>query len=449
MEENKYMGYTPDYIDTLLPKQIFVFGSNALGYHTGGASGTARKKFGAVWGQAEGLQGQCYAIPVDYGKHVRKDKEVKEAVERFIAFAKDHPDLFFLVTRVGCGIAGYHDEEMAQFFVGALELKNVSLPKSFVDALGGGEVHYDLERFVEAQELDYVSALNEVKNGEKRGHWIWYIFPQIKGLGHSYNSEFFGISSKEEAKAYLDHPVLGARLREITQALLDCGHPSADDIFGFPDVLKVRSCMTLFDLVAPDDIFNDVLYKYYEGQRCDKTIWRLGFHDDKLKHQVKFSRLTITKEGAVMLTDYNKEVRMEPLTKAVYLLFLKHPEGIAFKALPDYRKELAELYTIIKPFGLNDRVIKSIEDVTNPLLNSINEKCSRVKAAFMAEVDASLADQCQSCRSILHHRKGWGAKEGHAPSATRHLGINFQIPQALWNEIAWLQRGKFLTLQPS
>ena len=308
--EEKYKGFTPDYIDTLLPKQIFVFGSNALGYHTGGASGTARKKFGAVWGQAEGLQGQCYAIPVDYGKHVRKDKEVKEAVERFIAFAKDHPDLFFLVTRVGCGIAGYHDEEIAQFFVGALELKNVSLPKSFVDALGGGEVHYDLERFVEAQELDYVSALNEVKNGEKRGHWIWYIFPQIKGLGHSYNLEFFGISSKEEAKAYLDHPLLVARLREITQTLLDCGNPSADDIFGFPDVLKVRSCMTLFDLVAPDDIFNDVLYKYYEGQRCDKTIWRLGFHDDKLKHQIRLSRLTITKDWEIILSDYGKEVKI-------------------------------------------------------------------------------------------------------------------------------------------
>ena len=129
--EEKYMGYTPDYIDTLLPKQIFVFGSNALGYHTGGASGTARKKFGAVWGQAEGLQGQCYAIPVDYGKNVRKDGEVRAAVGRFVTFAKEHPDLFFLVTRVGCGIAGYHDEEMAQFFKDALELKNVSLPKSF------------------------------------------------------------------------------------------------------------------------------------------------------------------------------------------------------------------------------------------------------------------------------------------------------------------------------
>lgn len=390
--EEKYIGFTPDYIDSLLPGQIFVFGSNALGYHTGGASGTARKRFGAVWGQAEGLQGQCYAIPVDYGKNIRKDGEVRAAVGRFIAFAKDHPDLFFLVTRVGCGIAGYHDEEMAQFFIDALEMKNVSLPKNFVDALGGS-ASYDLGRFVEAQEMNYVQALKEMKDGQKRGHWIWYIFPQIKGLGHSYNSEYYGISSKEEAKAYLDHPVLGVRLREITQALLDCNNKSVDDILGFPDVLKVRSCMTLFDLISPNDIFNDVLYKFYEGQRCDKTIWRLGFHDDKLKHQIKFSRITITKEGAVLLTDYdNREVKMEPMTKAVYLLYLRHPEGIAFKQLPDFRKEMADLYVKIKPFGLNDRVLKSIEDVTNPLLNSINEKCSRIKAAFLSEVDASLAD---------------------------------------------------------
>ena len=390
--EEKYMGYTPDYIDTLLPKQIFVFGSNALGYHTGGASGTARKKFGAVWGQAEGLQGQCYAIPVDYGKNIRKDGEVRAAVGRFVTFAKEHPDLFFLVTRVGCGIAGYHDEEMAQFFIDALELNNVSLPKSFVEALGGG-ASYDLDRFLEAQQIEYPQALKEIREGQKRGHWIWYIFPQIKGLGHSYNSEFYGISSKEEAKAYLEHPILGARLREITQALLDFNNKTADDILGYPDVLKVRSCMTLFDLVSPNDIFNDVLYKFYEGQRCDKTIWRLGFHDDKLKHQIKFSRITITKDCTILLTDYdNKEVKMEPMTKAVFLLYLKHPEGIAFKHLPNYRKELADIYERIKPLGLNDRVIKSIEDVTNPLLNSINEKCSRVKAAFLPLVDASLVD---------------------------------------------------------
>ena len=390
------MGFTPDYIDSLLPKQIFVFGSNTLGYHTGGASGTARKKFGAVWGQAEGLQGQSYAIPVDFGKNVRKDAEVKTAVERFIAFAKEHQELFFLVTRVGCGIAGYHDDEMAQFFKEALELKNVSLPKSFVDALNGGEGDYDMERFIKAQDsgwATYSEALSEIKEGHKQGHWIWYVFPQIKGLGHSQNSEFYGISGKDEAKAYLEHPVLGKRLRDITKALLECLNPSAYNILGFPDVLKVQSCMTLFDLVSPNDIFNDVLDKYYEGKRCVKTIKRLGFREEKLKNRIVLSKLTIKKDSTVILSDYNKEVKMEPIVKAVYLLFLNHPEGIAFKFLPDYRKELADIYQKIKPFGLTERAIRSIEDVTNPLLNSINEKCSRVRAAFLSEVDTTLLEQ--------------------------------------------------------
>ena len=393
MEDNNYLGFTPDYIDSLLPNQIFVFGSNALGYHTGGASGTARKKFGAVWGQAEGLQGQSYAIPVDFGRNVRKDTEVKDAVGRFIAFAKGHPDLFFYVTRVGCGIAGYHDDEMAQFFKDALELNNICLPKSFVDALSSGSVNYDLERFLEAQEMDYGRALSEIHDGQKRGHWIWYIFPQIKGLGHSYNSEFYGISGTEEAKAYLIHPLLGQRLREITSALLNCENPSASDILGYPDDLKVRSCMTLFDLVSPNDIFNDVLDKYYEGKRCEKTIWRLGIREDKSKNAIKLSKLTISKDCALFLSDYKKEIKMEPIVKAVYLLFLNHPEGIAFKYLPDYRKELTDLYQKIKPFGLTERAIRSIEDVTNPLLNSINEKCSRVRAAFLPEIDPSLLEQ--------------------------------------------------------
>ena len=396
MEEKEYLGYTPDYIDRLLPKQIFVFGSNALGYHTGGASGTARKKFGAVWGQAEGLQGQSYAIPVDFGKDVRKDNEVKAAVDRFIAFAKGHTELFFFVTRVGCGIAGYHDDEMAQFFKDTLELKNVSLPKSFVDALGGGEVDYDLDRFIKAQDsglATYSEALSEIKEGHKRGHWIWYVFPQIKGLGHSYNSEFYGISSKDEAKAYLEHPELGKRLREITKALLDCNNPSAFNVLGFPDVLKVQSCMTLFDLVSPNDIFNEVLEKYYEGKRCEKTVKRLGYREEKLKNQIKLSKLTITKDYSIMLSDYNKEVKLEPIVKAVYLLFLNHPEGIAFKCLPDFREELTQIYVKLKPFGMSERVLQSIEDVTNPLLNSINEKCSRVRAAFQPLVDASLVDQ--------------------------------------------------------
>ena len=393
MEEQDKKGFTPDYIDMLLPNQIFVFGSNALGYHTGGASGTARKKFGAVWGQPEGLQGQSYAIPVDYGKSVRKDAEVKNAIKRFISFAGKHTELFFFVTRIGCGMGGYRDEEMAQFFREALNLKNVCLPKSFVDTLSNGKIDFDLERFVEAQNLVYDMALREIKEGQKRGHWIWFIFPQIKGLGHSYNSEYYGISGTKEAKAYLEHPLLGARLREISQAMLDCVNPSADDILGFPDVLKVRSCMTLFDMVSPNDIFKQVLDKYYEGKLCDKTIWRLGTREEKSKNAIKLSKLHITKDGTILLADYQKEVKMEPIVKAVYLLFLNHPEGIAFKYLPDYRKELTDLYQKIKPFGLTERAIRSIEDVTNPLLNSINEKCSRIRAAFLSEVDPSLLEQ--------------------------------------------------------
>ena len=391
--EEKNNVYTPDYIDALLTNQIFVFGSNALGYHTGGASGTARKKFGAVWGQPEGLQGQSYAIPVDYGKGVRKDAEVKIAIDRFIDFAKAHNELFFFVTRVGCGIAGYHDEEIAPFFREALNMKNVCLPKSFVDALSKGKIDYDLERFVEAQNLVYDMALQEIKDGQKRGHWIWFVFPQIKGLGHSYNSEYYGINGTKEAQAYLEHPLLGARLREISQAMLDCGNPSADDILGFPDVLKVRSCMTLFDMVSPNDIFKQVLGKYYEGKLCDKTIWRLGTREEKSKNAIKLSKLRITKDGTILLADYQKEIKMEPIVKAVYLLFLNHPEGIAFKFLPDYRKELTDLYQKIKPLGLTERAIRSIEDVTNPLLNSINEKCSRIRAAFLSEVDSSLLEQ--------------------------------------------------------
>ena len=85
------------------------------------------------------------------------------------------------------------------------------------------------------------------------------------------------------------------------------------------------------------------------------------------------------------------EIKMEPLNKAVFLLFLKHPEGIIFKYLPDYRKELIKIYADIKPYGINDRVIKSIEDVTNPCLNSINEKCARIRGAFVSQFDDELA----------------------------------------------------------
>ena len=110
------------------------------------------------------------------------------------------------------------------------------------------------------------------------------------------------------------------------------------------------------------------------------------------KTKKQLSRLVITKDHRILLPDYNdNEVKMEPLIKAVYLLFLKHPEGIVFKALADYRDELLDIYKILKPLGLSKRTIQSIEDVTNPLLNSINEKCARIRAAFINQFDEHLA----------------------------------------------------------
>lgn len=110
------------------------------------------------------------------------------------------------------------------------------------------------------------------------------------------------------------------------------------------------------------------------------------------KEEPKLSRLIVTKDMRIILPDYqNMEIGMEPINKAVYLLFLRHPEGIVFKCLPDYRRELAEIYQKIKPFGLNNRAVRSIEDVTNPCLNSINEKCAKIRGAFISKFDEQLA----------------------------------------------------------
>ena len=126
--------------------------------------------------------------------------------------------------------------------------------------------------------------------------------------------------------------------------------------------------------------------KLREHGLAEKFILKL------LAEKPKLSRLVITKDWRIILPDYNNmEIKMEPLVKAVYLLFLKHPEGIVFKCLPDYRKELAELYQKIRPLGLNERAIQSIEDVTNPLLNSINEKCARIKRTFELMLDSGMA----------------------------------------------------------
>ena len=124
---------------------------------------------------------------------------------------------------------------------------------------------YNLERFVQAQTTSYATALSEMKSGAKRSHWIWYIFPQVKGLGRSYNSEFYGLDGVEEAKAYLAHPVLGNRLREITNLVLShYGKYTIRQIMGSGiDAKKFKSSMKIFDEASPNDIFKEALVKFY------------------------------------------------------------------------------------------------------------------------------------------------------------------------------------------
>ncbi len=132
---------------------------------------------------------------------------------------------------------------------------------------------YNLQRFLDAQERVYDTVLNELRAGNKSSHWIWFIFPQITGLGRSETSQQFAIGSLDEATAYLQHPTLGPRLRTCTQLVLDVNGRSAEEIFGYPDYLKFRSCMTLFLTAATDNtLFKAALLKYFDGKPDTLTL---------------------------------------------------------------------------------------------------------------------------------------------------------------------------------
>ena len=124
---------TPNHITQLAANEVFVFGSNLKGHHYGGAARIANEKFGAIFGQGVGLQGQSYAIPTMQGGV----ETIRPYVDEFIEFAKQHPELTFLVTRIGCGIAGFKDSEIAPLFRGAIGIENIALPQSFMDVIGG------------------------------------------------------------------------------------------------------------------------------------------------------------------------------------------------------------------------------------------------------------------------------------------------------------------------
>jgi uncharacterized protein (DUF1810 family) len=132
---------------------------------------------------------------------------------------------------------------------------------------------YNLQRFLTAQADDYESALGELQRGRKESHWIWYIFPQVAGLGHSSMAQEYAIQSRHEAVAYLGHPVLGARLQKCCEALLKHEGKKVQDILGFPDDLKLRSSMTLFAKIsAQGSAFHKVLTAFYAGQMDERTV---------------------------------------------------------------------------------------------------------------------------------------------------------------------------------
>lgn len=138
---------------------------------------------------------------------------------------------------------------------------------------GGADDPHDLKRFVLAQEGVYEQALSEIRRGRKQSHWMWFIFPQIDGLGFSSMAKRYAIQSSAEAVAYLNHPVLGPRLIECTEAALSVEGRTALDIFGSPDDVKLRSCATLFEAVSsPGSAFERLLDKYYAGKRDSKTL---------------------------------------------------------------------------------------------------------------------------------------------------------------------------------
>ena len=240
---------------------------------------------------------------------------------------------------------------------------------------------FDLNRFVDAQYSHYSQALAEMQAGRKSSHWMWFIFPQMRGLGHSRHADFFGIGSRAEAEAYLAHPTLGARLREISNVLLTNG---SDDPYtlmgGHPDDLKLRSSMTLFDAVAPGDVFARVLDRYFAGSRCNRTLELLKVSDlksgepagDSLNcpEDVGTLDMVIAFDTTGSMSAYIDDVRRQ-VTELIPRLFSKNKDlRLGIVAFGDYcdmksRDEFGDAYQSIGLTNDADALIKFVKNSRN------------------------------------------------------------------------------------
>lgn len=163
---------------------------------------------------------------------------------------------------------------------------------------------FNLQRFLDAQSRDYDCALREIKKGQKHSHWIWYIFPQLKGFGHSYNSEYYGISSIDEAHAYYNHPILGSRLVEITTVLLEHRDKSIQEILPPIDVRKVKSCMTLFWIASDNPLFKAIIDVFYKGKMDGRTM-------EKCETAIKPSSTIEVHSSNAPIIEINTEIMVE------------------------------------------------------------------------------------------------------------------------------------------
>ena len=316
------------------------------------------------------------------GLKVDRGQEVKEIIyvereynERLNRFFQEHPDLRLYHMYKFVYLPNYCKELengklFHYFFPNAKpdEVENISLASS-----------YPLQFLEYPEDTEKITHGMAFFSGDCYNHGAWYIqgdfYPLLEGSDEEIIRQLDTI-----VKAVHDRHGSGGLYSKATRpSVSDVPKEERADEFFYWETINPKVASLIEEV-------RDKLEELKEYGLAEKVLLNL------LKKKQELSRLVITKDMRIILPDYNNmEIKMEPINKAVYLLFLRHPEGIIFKHLPDHRKELVEIYQKIKPLGLNERVIRSIEDVTNPMLNSINEKCARIRGAFIAQFDDSLA----------------------------------------------------------
>lgn len=246
-EQRKYNGIerpqnTPNAISVLKPDEVFVFGSNLQGSHGGGAARVAAAKFGAIWGQGVGLQGQSYAIPTMHGGV----EVIKPFVDQFIAFAKEHMELFFYVTRIGCGIAGFKDEEMAPLFKEALAINNICLPESFAKILER-QCRYKRQELFPA--LSRTASVRLYQQGQVRT--LADIAKTLNSRNHYTDFQVFMKDFDETIKSYVERGTVGAEICEVIGHLISENKATLFSTDGYLDFDKFIGMVD--DLIVSDE----------------------------------------------------------------------------------------------------------------------------------------------------------------------------------------------------